>query len=52
MVGVFHRGNSRPGRAEIDELGEDSNVILEMGFNGISLNLFERAKRGAFRYKR
>lgn len=37
--------------AEIDELGEDSDVILEMGFDCVSLNLLELFERGAFGYE-
>lgn len=48
MVGMFHRSRCGVGGAGIYELGEDIGVILEVGLDGVSLNLLELPKRGAF----
>lgn len=41
LVGVLHEGNTRIERTETDELGQHSNVILEMGFDSKGLDLLE-----------
>lgn len=49
VLGVVHCGRGRGvERAEIDELGEDSNVVLEVGFYGGGMNLLELSERIAF----
>lgn len=40
------------GSAEINELCDEIGVVLEMGLNGVSLNLFEVCEIGAFGYER
>lgn len=52
VVGVVHRGTSWVESAEVDELGEDRNVILEMGFDGKGLDLLELSQRRALGYER
>ena len=41
VVGVVHGGSCWAGGAEIDELGEDGDVILEMGFDGKGMDLLD-----------
>ena len=48
VVGVLHRGSRRVEGAEVDELGEDREVTVEVGFDGEGLELLELSKRGAF----
>lgn len=45
---VVHGGGGRVLGARVDELGEDLEVILEVGFDRKGLNLLEFFKRGAF----
>lgn len=52
LVGIVHGGGSWVGSAEIDELGEDRNVILEMGFDGKGLDLLQLSQRRDLGYER
>lgn len=47
-VGVVHGGSGGLESAEIDELGEYKDVVLEMSFYGIGLDLLELFEGGAF----
>lgn len=44
-MGIIHRGGGGTESAEINELGENRDVILEVGFNGKGLDLLELRKR-------
>lgn len=46
-MGIFHGVKSWALGAEIDELGEEIEVILEMGFDCKGLDLFQFFQRGA-----
>ena len=48
VVSMLHRGSCRVEGAEVDELGEDIDVIVKVGLNGEGLELLELSKRGAF----
>ena len=48
-MGIFHGGESWALGTEIDELGEDIEVILEMDFDCKGLDLLQFFQRGAFR---
>ena len=50
-VGMVHGRGCGAGSAGIDELGEDSQVILEVGLDGVGLYLLELSERGAFGYE-
>lgn len=51
-MGVVHRGGRGIERTEINELGENRNVILEVGFSGKGLDLLELWERRALGYER
>lgn len=47
---MVHGGPTGIESTETDELGEDSGVILEVGFDGEGLDLLELSERGAQGY--
>lgn len=49
---VFHGGPCWVGSAEIYELCEDFGVIVEVGLDGVGLDLLELSEGGAFGYER
>lgn len=51
VLGVLHGGPTGIEGTETDELGEDSGVILEVGFDGKGLDLLELSERGAQGYE-
>lgn len=44
-MGMVLKGSRRMERTATDELGEDSDVILEVGFDGKCLDLLELSER-------
>lgn len=48
MMGIFHGGCGWFLGAVINKFGENRDVIVELGFNGNSLDLLELSKRAAF----
>ncbi|KAE8648744.1 hypothetical protein Csa_023647, partial [Cucumis sativus] len=52
MVGMVHIRSCRVECAEINELGENRDITLKIGFNGICLNLLELVERCTFGQKR
>lgn len=52
MVGMVHGRNCGVECAEINELSENRDVILKIGFDGIGLNLLELPERCTFGQKR
>lgn len=52
MVGILHGRRCGVECAETNELGENRDVILKIGFDGIGLNLLELPKRYTFGQKR
>jgi hypothetical protein len=51
-VGIVHGGASWVESAEVDELGVDRKVGLEMGFDGKGLDLLDFSERRALGYER
>ena len=47
LVGMVHKGSRRMESTATDEHGEDSDVILEVGFDGKGLDLLELSERSA-----
>nr|POE91465.1 hypothetical protein CFP56_61205 [Quercus suber] len=52
LVGMALKGSSRMESTATDELGEDSDVILEVGFEGKGLYLLELSERIAMGLER
>lgn len=52
LVGIVHGGASWVESAEVDELGVDRKVGLEMGFDGKGLDLLDFSERRALGYER
>lgn len=52
LVGIVHGGGVKIEYAEVDELCEDRDVILEMSFDGEGLDLLELRERSALGYER
>ena len=44
---MVHKGSTRIESTETDELGEDIDVILEVGFDGKGLDLLNLSERSA-----
>ena len=44
---MVHKGSRRMESTATDELGEDSDVILEVGFDGKGLDLLNLSERSA-----
>jgi len=51
-VGIVHGSGCWVASAEIYELCEDGAAVVEVGFDGVGLDLLEFSERGAFGYKR
>lgn len=49
---MVHGSGCGVGSAEIYELCEDVGVVVEVGLDGVGLDLLELYERGAFGYER
>ena len=52
LVGMVLKGSRRMESTATDDLGEDSDVILEVGFDGKGLDLLELPERSAMGLER
>jgi len=51
-VGIVHGSGCGVESAEIYELCEDGGAVVEVGFDGVGMDLLELSERGAFGYER